>query len=85
VLGAVAVEERGECWWLAPVHGAPVRGDRGGGALLLLELRLTRPLGRVVRALRASRLIDAADVLLARNRARLGRLVPDRPGPRRYP
>jgi hypothetical protein len=52
---------------------------------LLAEIRLTRPLGRLLGALRLSPLVDAIDKLVSRHRGRLGRLVPDGPGPRRYP
>jgi hypothetical protein len=52
---------------------------------LFAEVRLTRPLGRVLRALRLSRLVDAFDKFAARHRGRLGRFVPDGPVPRRYP
>ncbi|HEU6445020.1 MAG TPA: hypothetical protein VFL61_08195 [Gaiellaceae bacterium] len=60
-------------------------GDDGGGAALFSEVRLTRPLGRVLRATRASVLVDALDKLFARHRARLGRIVPEGPALRRYP
>ncbi len=53
--------------------------------MLLAEMRVTRPLGRVLRAVRLSPVIDALDRALARNRARLGRFVPEGPAPRRYP
>jgi hypothetical protein len=85
LLAAVPVEERSECWWLVLRDGSLMPGDRGGGVALLAELRLTRPLGRLFRALRLSPLVDAADRLLSRYRARLGRLVPDRAVMRRYP
>jgi hypothetical protein len=65
--------------------GTPVPGDAGGGVALFAEVRLTRPLGRVLRALHAAVLIDALDKLVARHRARLGRLVPDGAAPRRFP
>jgi hypothetical protein len=65
--------------------GTPVAGDGGAGVLLLCELRLTRPLGVLLRAAGASRLVDAFDVRVARHRMRLGRLVPDGPEPRRFP
>jgi hypothetical protein len=52
---------------------------------LFAEVRLTHPLGRLLRALHASVVIDALDKLVARHRARLGRLVPDGPAPRRFP
>jgi hypothetical protein len=85
LLVSVPEEARGECWWLVLRDGTPVAGDQGGGVALLAELRLTRLLGRLLRAAHASRLIDALDKLLARHRARLGRFVPEGPAPRRYP
>jgi hypothetical protein len=85
LLGAVPEEERGECWWLVLRDGRPVPGDRGGGVALFAEVGLTRPLGRLLRALRLSRLVDASDRLVSRHRARLGRFVPDGRAPRRYP
>jgi hypothetical protein len=51
----------------------------------LAEVRLTRPLGLLFRALRLSPVVDAADNLVARYRKSLGRLVPEGPAPRRYP
>jgi hypothetical protein len=51
----------------------------------LAEVRLTRPLGLLFRALRLSPVVDAVDNLVARYRKSLGRLVPDGPAPRRYP
>lgn len=78
-------EERDRCWWLVLRDGTAVPGDRGGGVAVLAELRLTSPLGRLLRKLGASPLIDAFDRLVARHRAPLGRLVPDGPAPRRYP
>jgi hypothetical protein len=81
----VPPETRRERWWLVLRDGTPVPGDNGGGVALFLELRHTRPLGRFLRAAGASGLIDAGDKLVARYRGRLGRLVPDREGPRRYP
>ena len=65
--------------------GTPVPGDGGAGVLLLTELPLTHPLGRFLRALHASLLVDAFDKLVARHRSGLGRFVPDGPAPRRYP
>jgi hypothetical protein len=85
LLGVVAEDERGECWWLVLRDRRPVPGDRGGGVALLAEVRLTRPLGRLLRAFRLSPLVDASDRLVSRHRGRLGRLVPDGPAPRRYP
>jgi hypothetical protein len=81
----VPEEARGECWWLVLRDGTPVPGDRGGGVALFAELRLTRPLGIVLRAVRASAVVDALDRTVARHRGRLGRVVPDGSAPRRYP
>jgi hypothetical protein len=85
LLASVPEEARWECWWLVLADGTPVPGDGGGGVTLFAELQLTRPLGRLLRALRVSPLVDALDKLAARHRTRLGRFVPDGPAPRRYP
>ena len=85
LLASVPDEKRGECWWLVLRDGTPVEGDRGGGVLLFTEVRLTRPIGRVLGVFRLSPVIDALDRVLARYRKRLGRFVPDGPAPRRYP
>jgi hypothetical protein len=85
LLASVPEEARAECWWLVLRDGTPVPGDAGGGAALFAEVRLTRPLGRVLTAFHAGVLIDALDKLAARHRARLGRLIPDGPAPRRFP
>ena len=85
LLASVPEDKRGECWWLVLRDGTAVEGDLGAGVMLLVEIRLTRPLGRALRAMRLSPVIDAFDRALARNRARLGRFVPEGPAPRRYP
>jgi hypothetical protein len=85
LLASVPEDARGECWWLVLRDGTLVPGDSGGGVALFEEVRLTRPLGRALRALRAAPLLDALDKLVARHRGRLGRVVPDGPAPRRYP
>jgi hypothetical protein len=81
----VPEEARDECWWLVLRDGTPIPGDAGAGIALFAEVRLTRPVGRVLRALHASALVDALDKVLARHRTRLGRFVPEGPAPRRYP
>ena len=48
-------------------------------------MRLTRPLGLTLRALRAAPLIDALDKLVAGHRSELGRIVHDGRAPRRFP
>ena len=78
-------DERDDCWWLVLRDGTPIPGDGGGGVALFAEVRLTRPLARLLRALRAAPLVDALDKLVAARRGGLGRLVPDGPAPRRYP
>lgn len=78
-------DARGECWWLVLRDGTPVPGDSGGGVALFAEVRLTRPLARLLRAVRASVFIDGLDKLVARHRGRLGRFVPEGPAPRRFP
>jgi hypothetical protein len=81
----VPQEKRTECWWLVLRDGTPVAGDGGGGVMLFAELRLTRPLGRVLGALRLSPLVDLLDKALSRCRKHLGRFVPEGSAPRRYP
>jgi len=57
-----------------------------GGEVVLETLALlpaTRPLARVVEALHAEAAVARLYDLVARNRGRLGRLVPDGPAPRR--
>jgi hypothetical protein len=85
VLSSVPEEARDECWWLVLRDGTPVPGDGGGAVALLSEVRLTRPIGRLLRRLRASGLFDAVDELVARHRGRIGLFVPDGSAPRRYP
>jgi hypothetical protein len=85
VLASVPEEARDECWWFVLRDGTPIPGDEGGAVALLAEVRLTRPLGRLLRLLRASALLDAVDKLVAGQRGRLGRLVPEGPALRRYP
>ena len=85
LLASLPEEARGECWWLVLPDGTPVPGDGGGGVALFAELRMTRPLARLLRAFRVSALLDALDKLVARQRAALGRLVPEGEAPRRYP
>jgi hypothetical protein len=85
LLTSVPEKARDDCWWLVLRDGTPIPGDAGGGVALFAQIRLTRPLGRVLRALHASALIDTFDKVVARYRSRLGRLVPEGPAPRRYP
>jgi hypothetical protein len=85
LLTDVPEEAQNECWWLVLRDGTPIPGDAGGGVALFAEVRLFRPLGRMLQVLHASALIDAIDKVAARHRGRLGHFVPEGPGPRRYP
>jgi len=67
------------------LDGTPVPGDGGGGVVLLVYLRSTRRIGKLLRAMHGSPLIDAVDRLFARHRGRLGKLVPEGPAPHRFP
>jgi hypothetical protein len=85
LLASVPEEERTECWWVVLEDGTPVKGDGGGGVLLLREIGLTRPIGRVLGSVGLSPVVDLLDKLLARSRGHLSRFVPDGPAPRRFP
>jgi predicted DCC family thiol-disulfide oxidoreductase YuxK len=84
LLEHVSDEERVSLLRLVLPDGRMLLG--GAAALNVLErLPATRLLARTVTLLHAERSAEAAYALVARNRVRLGRLVPDGPGPRRYP
>ncbi len=85
LLASVSEDKRGECWWVVLRDGTLVRGDEGGGVMLLAEIRLTRPLGRALGTVRLSGAVDVFDRVITRYRSRLGRFVPEGPAPRRYP
>lgn len=85
LLASVAEEKRQLSWWLVLRDGTPMAGDDGGGVALLSELPGTRWLGRLLKALRLSAVVDALDKLVAHQRGRLSRIVPDGAIPRRYP
>ena len=84
LLEHVPEEERFASWHLVERDGS--LASRGtGGIAVFGHLRATRSLGHALRALRAERALDRLYDAVARNRRTLGRLVPDRPGPRRFP
>lgn len=83
LLEPLPVEERLASWRLARTDGSLV-GYGAGAVTLARSLRLTRLLGRVLDAM-PQRLLEALYELIAQNRRRLGRLVPDGPAPRRFP
>jgi predicted DCC family thiol-disulfide oxidoreductase YuxK len=83
LLAAVPERERLASWRLAAPDGA-IAGYGAGLPALLRAMRPTRPLGRLLGLVPAS-VLDAAYGLIARNRGRLAKLVPDGPAPRRPP
>ena len=85
LLAPVPEELRTDSWWFVLRDGTPVAGNNGGGIAVLTGVELTRPLARVLRAMRLSPLLDALDKLVARYRKNLSRFVPEGSGPRRYP
>ena len=84
LLEAVSEEERSSSLRLVLPDGRML--PAGAAALGVLEwLPATRPLARLAAVLRAEPAVEALYAAVARNRDRLGRLVPDGSGPRRYP
>ncbi len=81
LLTGLPPEERWAAWRLASPEGSMVAGGKAAAAIVeaLGAPTLARVAGRVEPAL------DRAYGLIARNRRLLGHLVPDGPGPRRYP
>jgi hypothetical protein len=76
-------EERYATWHLVLLDGSLV-GRGVGGVDLLDTMHLTRGLGRLVGHV-PDAVLDRAYEVVASRRGRLGRLVPNRPGPRRFP
>jgi predicted DCC family thiol-disulfide oxidoreductase YuxK len=85
LLDTVAEDVRTQSWWIVHRDGSFVAGKSGAVAALLTQMHATRWLGRVVIVSGLSPLLDALDRLIARNRTRLSRLVPEGPAPRRFP
>ena len=83
LLAGIPESERFEAWHLA-LPDRRVVGAGAGGAELLCSMALTRPAGRALARI-PRRALEVAYEGVARHRARLGRVVPDGPGPRRYP
>jgi hypothetical protein len=83
LLAGLTQEERHATWRLALPDGRLV-GYGSGFVDLARSLRLTRPLAPILGRIPAGGL-DRAYGVIARRRPRLGKLVPDRPGPRRFP
>jgi hypothetical protein len=85
LLSSIPEETRAVSWWLVLHDGMPIAGDEGGGVALLSELPGTQIFGYLLKTLRLSTVVDALDRLVARQRGRLSRIVPDVTAPRRYP
>ena len=83
LLAALPDSERLASWRLV-ASDRTVAGYGAGLPALLRAMRPTRPLGRLLGLVPAGAL-DAAYRLVARNRGRLAKLVPDGPAPRRVP
>ena len=83
LLSRLPEEERLASWRLVR-PGGDIAGEGRGAPELLSALRLTRPIARLVQLV-PPRALDATYRLVAGNRRRLGRLVPDGPTPRRFP
>jgi predicted DCC family thiol-disulfide oxidoreductase YuxK len=81
LLRALPEEERDETWHIVAPDGA-IAGHGAGVVDLLLAMRLTRPTGRALAHVPPG-LLDRVYGAVARNRGRLGRLVPDGRAPRR--
>lgn len=81
LLTALPEVERLASWRLVAPDGT-LAGYGAGLPALLRTVRRTRALGRLLGLVPAS-FLDSAYRLVARNRGRLGRLVPDGPAPRR--
>jgi predicted DCC family thiol-disulfide oxidoreductase YuxK len=85
LLATLGDAERLASWRLTRAGaGAAPTGYGAGVPGLLLAMRRTRWLGRLAQSVPAP-VLDAAYGLVARNRGRLGRVVPDGRAPRRYP
>ena len=77
-------EERKANWHLVERDGSDLVG--GGAAVVVLELLgPTRWVGLICRRLRLGWLLGWINLLFKKARGRLGRFVPDRPGPERFP
>jgi predicted DCC family thiol-disulfide oxidoreductase YuxK len=83
LLASLREDERLETWRLARLDGS-LTGYGAGVPELLSLTRVGRPAGRLL-GLVPTPWLDACYRLVARNRGRVGRLVPDGPAPRRFP
>jgi len=77
-------EERFKTWWLAERDGR-LRSHTDGGVALLGHMHMTRPLARRLQRPRIEGALARLDNLVAHHKSRLGKVVPNGPGPYRYP
>ena len=84
LLAHIDPDIREDHWHIVMSDGSDLSMGPGGIALLV-ELRPTRWIGRVLRLARADRPVGWGVVALDRLRPRLGRFVKDAPGPYRFP
>lgn len=82
-LDLLPAEERFATWHLVLREGALV-GYGAGGVKLLEAMTLTRRAGGLLARVPGG-ILDRIYDVVARFRVKLGRFVPDRPGPRRFP
>ena len=83
LLSALPEDEWYGTWHLVRRDGS-LTGAGAGLVDLLDALRWARPAAAVVARI-PERALEWLYVLIARNRSRLGRVVPDGPAPRRFP
>jgi predicted DCC family thiol-disulfide oxidoreductase YuxK len=83
LLESIDHDEKFATWHLVLRDGTIVGYGRGG-VVLLRTMQCTRAVARPV-AWVPDAVLDVAYSVVARNRSKLGRLVPDRPGPHRFP
>ena len=83
LLESLPSEEHLTSWRLISPAGTPV-GYGTGARELLGAMRFTRPLAQALRLV-PDRVLDSCYRFVAGQRTRLGRLVPDRRGPSRFP
>jgi predicted DCC family thiol-disulfide oxidoreductase YuxK len=79
-VAGIPEEEVYASWHLIEPNGDRLVGGNAGIALLE-QVRLTRPLGRLLRWARLSAAVAAVDRFLKEHRGRLNRFVPDVPAP----
>ena len=82
LLASVGEDERRSTWWLVEADGSAHSRGRAGLALLE-QLSGWRRVARLLRPVGGA--LDPLYEAVAKRRHQIGRIVPDRPGPLRYP